>query len=199
MSNKPTLVLASTSRYRKIVLEKLCIPFTTARPETDETPLANESAYDLVRRLSELKARAVMDVYPNSLIIGSDQVAVFNNQTLGKPGSYERACEQLKTLSGNTVIFHTGLCLLNSATKLSQLEVIDYQVKFRVLSESEIQNYVRQDKPYDSAGSFKSEGLGIALFDSITGDDPNALIGLPLIRLTSMLKNEGFHVLSRLG
>lgn len=195
MSNKPALVLASTSRYRKMVLEKLCMPFQTTRPDTDETALANENAFDLVKRLSQLKAHAVTERFPNALIIGSDQVAVLNNQILGKPGNHDRAREQLKTLSGNTVIFHTGLCLLNSATKKSQVEVIDYRVIFRDLSDSEIENYLEKDKPYDSAGSFKSEGLGIALFKSITGDDPNALIGLPLISLTRMLHNEGFQVL----
>ncbi len=195
MSSTPSLVLASTSRYRKIVLEKLCIPFQTARPETDETPLANESAYELVKRLSELKACAVMQDHPNSLIIGSDQVAVLNQQILGKPGNHENAQKQLRTLSGNTVIFHTGLCLLNSASKQSQIDVIDYQVTFRALSDSEINNYLARDKPYDSAGSFKSEGLGITLFESINGSDPNALVGLPLISLTSMLKKEGFRIL----
>ena len=193
--NKPTLVLASTSRYRKMVLEKLCIPFKTTRPDTDETPLENETAVDLVTRLSELKARAVINEFPNALIIGSDQVAVLDEKVLGKPGNFERAHDQLRLLSGNTVVFHTGLCLLNSATNTAQVEVIDYKVNFRDLSDAEIDHYLKQDEPYDSAGSFKSEGLGIALFESMTGEDPNALIGLPLIRLTSMLKNENFSVL----
>lgn len=193
--NKPTLVLASTSRYRKMVLEKLGVPFKTVRPEVDETPLANETAIKLVTRLSELKARAVITEFSNALIIGSDQVAVLDEKILGKPGNYERAHEQLRLLSGNTVIFHTGLCLLNSATGTTQIEVVDYKVNFRDLSDSEIEHYLKQDEPYDSAGSFKSEGLGIALFKSMTGEDPNALIGLPLIKLTTMLKNENFSVL----
>lgn len=195
MSNNPSLILASTSRYRKIVLEKLCIPFQTARPETDETPLANESAYELVKRLSELKARAVMQDHPNSLIIGSDQVAVLHQKILGKPGNHANAQKQLRSLSGNTVTFYTGLCLINSASKKSQVDVIDYQVTFRELNDSDINHYLLKDKPYDSAGSFKSEGLGITLFESINGDDPNALVGLPLISLTSMLKKEGFKIL----
>ncbi len=195
MSNTPTLVLASTSRYRKMVLEKLCIPFETVHPETDETPLHNENAHDLVKRLSELKASAVIGKYDNALIIGSDQVAVLNQTILGKPGTHERAREQLKSLSGHIVTFYTGLCLLNSTTKKFQSEVIEYGVKFRLLSDAEIESYLIQDKPYDSAGSFKSEGLGIALFESISGEDPNALIGLPLIKLISMLKKEHFQVL----
>ena len=195
MSNKPLLVLASTSRYRKMVLAKLGIPFETANPDADETSLEGESAFDLVKRLSELKARAVASDFPQALIIGSDQVAVLNETILGKPGTHENAFAQLKSLSGNTVIFYTGLCLLNSSTGKCQLDVIEYKVNFRPLTNEMIEHYLMQDKPYDSAGSFKSEGLGIALFESIVGEDPNALIGLPLIRLVSMLEKEHFSVL----
>ena len=192
---KQSLVLASTSRYRKAILEKLNVPFKTARPETDETPLPNETAYNLVKRLSELKARAVAKDFPGALIIGSDQVAVLNEQILGKPGNFEKAKQQLTMLSGSTVIFHTGLCLLNTATDEAQVKVLDYKVRFRQLTDHEIESYLKQDEPFDSAGSFKSEGLGITLFEAMTGDDPNALVGLPLIELTTMLKNEGYSVL----
>ncbi|MFP3874329.1 MAG: Maf family protein, partial [Thiohalophilus sp.] len=181
MSNK--LVLASTSPFRKAILEKFGVPFETASPKVDETAQAGESAGQLVRRLAEAKARAVAEQFPEALIIGSDQVAVIDNTILGKPGSHDRAIEQLRAASGQTVTFLTGLCLYNSRTGHAQCDVLPFKVHFRQLDDSQIENYLQKEQPYNCAGSFKSEGLGIALFDKLEGDDPNTLIGLPLIRL----------------
>ena len=189
-NNALPVTLASTSPFRKELLQRLGIPFVTAAPEVDETPLANETAVALVRRLSEAKARAIA-ARPPGLIIGSDQVATTNNTILGKPGTHERAFEQLCYLSGRQVTFQTGLCLLNTETDVAQVAVIPYGVKFRHLEEEQIERYLRHDQPYHCAGSFKSEGLGITLFEYMEGDDPTALIGLPLIRLTSMFANFG--------
>ncbi|MGD8546445.1 MAG: nucleoside triphosphate pyrophosphatase [Thiohalophilus sp.] len=189
------LVLASTSPFRKAILEKLGIPFETASPSVDETPLPDETAAGLVQRLSEAKARAVATQFPDALIIGSDQVAVIDDQILGKPGTHDKAIEQLRNASGKTVTFLTGLCLYNSASGQSQSEVIPFRVHFRNLNESQIENYLRREQPYNCAGSFKSEGLGIALFEKLEGDDPNTLIGLPLINLIRMLEKEGSQVI----
>ena len=192
----PQLVLASTSPYRKTLLERLGLDFATARPETDETPRPAESAEALVKRLAEAKARAVADQFPAALIIGSDQVAMLGEQILGKPGNHEKARQQLLAASGKRVTFMTGLCLLNSANGEAQVECVAYSVVFRRLSEAQIEAYLRREQPYDCAGSFKSEGLGIALFERLEGDDPNALVGLPLIRLITMLERQGVEVLS---
>ncbi len=189
------LVLASTSPFRKALLERLGQPFATARPETDETRRAGETAGALVERLSEDKARAVAGQRPNALIIGSDQVAVLGDEILGKPGTHEKAMEQLSAASGNEVLFLTGLCLLNTTSGRAQVEVVPFTVKFRSLTARQIDNYLRREKPYNCAGSFKSEGLGIALFETMKGEDPNALIGLPLIRLITLLSNEGVDIL----
>jgi septum formation protein len=186
----PAVTLASTSPFRKELLERLGIPFVTAAPDVDETPLANETAEALVRRLSEDKARA-MAASHQGLIIGSDQVATTGNNILGKPGTYERAFEQLRNLSGKRVTFQTGLCLLNTETDETQVDVIPFIVKFRHLGSDQIERYLQQELPYNCAGSFKSEGLGITLFEYMEGFDPTALIGLPLIRLTSMLAQAG--------
>jgi septum formation protein len=186
----PAVTLASTSPFRKELLERLGIPFVTAAPDVDETPLANETAEALVRRLSEDKARA-MAASHQGLIIGSDQVATTGNNILGKPGTYERAFEQLRNLSGKRVTFQTGLCLLNTETDETQVDVIPFIVKFRHLGNDQIERYLQQELPYNCAGSFKSEGLGITLFEYMEGFDPTALIGLPLIRLTSMLAQAG--------
>jgi septum formation protein len=184
------LVLASTSPFRKELLQRLAIPFETAAPDVDESPRADDTPAALVRRLSEAKARAIGKLR-QGLIIGSDQVATTGNDILGKPGTYPRAIEQLRYLSGRLVTFHTGLCLLNSVTDEVQLDVIPYKVQFRQLEEGQIERYLQADQPYNCAGSFKSEGLGITLFERMDGDDPSALIGLPLIRLTSMLTAAG--------
>ena len=190
MNMTPTVTLASTSPFRKELLERLGIPFETVAPDVDETPLANETAEALVRRLSEDKARA-MAASHRGLIIGSDQVATTGNNILGKPGTHERAFEQLRTLSGKRVTFQTGLCLLNTETDETQVDVIPFIVKFRQLGGDQIERYLQQEQPYNCAGSFKSEGLGITLFEYMEGVDPTALIGLPLIRLTSMLAQAG--------
>ena len=194
-----TLILASTSPFRRAILEKLGYPFETFKPEVDESPLPGENAQALVERLSEAKARTALGRFDNALIIGGDQVAAINGQILGKPHTHERATAQLRACSGKTVRFHTGLCLLNTATGRTQTEVIPFDVHFRALTPEEIEAYLRRERPYNSAGSFKSEGLGITLFERLQGDDPNTLIGLPLIRLTAMLRREGVNVLNNIG
>jgi len=189
-----TLVLASTSPFRKELLERLNIPFETFSPDVDETRRDGESANDLVVRMSEAKARAGAEAFPDALIIGSDQVAVCGEDVLGKPGNHDKACEQLTRLAGQQVSFLTGLCLLDTASGSLRLEMVPFHVHFRALGEAQIERYLRYEQPYNCAGSFKSEGLGISLFESMRGDDPNALIGLPLIRLVSWLNEAGIAV-----
>ena len=191
----PQLVLASTSPFRKQLLEKLKLDFITDSPDIDESPLAGESPEQLVARLAEEKAMAVAVRQPDSLIIGSDQVAVIDGKILGKPGGHDKAVAQLKAASGRRVTFLTALCLYNSATGDSQVEVVPFGVVFRDLSETQIENYLRAEQPYNCAGSFKSEAMGIALFEKLEGEDPNTLIGLPLIRLVRMLEAEGVRVI----
>ena len=190
-----SLVLASTSPYRRILLERLGLPFIVAKPDTDERPLRRESAQDLVKRLAEAKARAVAKQHPGAIIIGADQVASLDDQILGKPGSHARAKAQLQSASGRQVDFYTGLCVFNSAIDTCHVEVIPYAVQFRELNDQQIDNYLQREQPYDCAGSFKSEGLGTALFAKHQGEDPTALIGLPLIRLVALLEREGVAVL----
>ena len=185
------LILASTSQFRRELLTRLQIPFSTVAPDADETPLADESPAATAERLSELKARAVAAQHPNSLIIGSDQVAHIGSQRFGKPGRRENAIAQLRAMRGNTVIFHTGLCLLNTQTGKLQLKGIPTEVRFRDLTDQEIERYLDREDALNCAGSAKSEGLGIALLEYMRGDDPNALIGLPLIELSRMLRAEG--------
>lgn len=189
-----TLVLASTSIYRRELLERLQLPFATAAPNIDETRLANEPAQAMVARLAQQKAEAIATQYPNALIIGSDQCAVLGDKILGKPHTHQRAIEQLQASSGNTVEFLTGLCLYDSQARSFQLDVISFQVEFRDLPAGEIENYLLREQPYNCAGSFKSEGLGISLFKRMQGDDPTALIGLPLIRLCAMLREQGYLI-----
>ena len=189
------LILASTSRYRAELLQRLGLSFSPLAPDVDETRLSGETAVELVRRLSLAKAQAVAASSSNALVIGSDQVAVYQDQILGKPGSEANAVTQLQALSGNNVNFLTGLALVNTATGEHQLAVVTTPVHFRKLTAAAIQAYVRREQPLDCAGAFKSEGLGIALFSSIGGEDPSALIGLPLIELCSMLARENFDVL----
>lgn len=193
MINK--IVLASTSPFRKQILEKLGIDFITASPDIDETALPDETPEQLVARLSEAKAKVLADAYPDTLIIGSDQVAVVDGQILGKPHTHDKAFMQLKRASGKRVSFLTGLCVYNTRSKRSQVDVVPYYVVFRDLSDKQIENYLDREQPFNCAGSFKSEGLGIALFERLEGDDPNTLIGLPLIRLIRMLGSEGYPVL----
>jgi septum formation protein len=193
MHDKAQLVLASTSPFRRDLLQRLGIPFITAAPDVDESPLPGEAADALVQRLSASKARAVGRTHAG-LVIGSDQVATVGEAILGKPGNHERAFEQLQQLSGRTVTFHTGLCLLDTEKDFQQLDVIPFTVEFRQLSTTQIEHYLRREQPYNCAGSFKSEALGITLFRRMQGDDPTALIGLPLIRLTDMLATAGISL-----
>jgi len=191
----PPLYLASTSVYRQQLLAKLTTNFQTAKPDVDETPLAGESAEQLVKRLSLAKAQAVASGLTQGLIIGSDQVAVFNGDIIGKPHSRDNAFVQLTRFSGHNVTFLTGLALINVATGNFQIIVEPFDVCFRDLSAAEINAYIEKEQPLDCAGSFKSEGLGISLFNQLRGDDPNSLIGLPLIRLNQLLINEGVNLL----
>lgn len=184
------LLLASSSSARRALLAKLGLPFATATPDIDESALPGEDAEALVTRLSLAKAQALADNHPDTLIIGSDQVLTLDNETLSKPGSHERAREQLKRLSGQTVTFHTGLCLLNTRTGRSQVTAEPFEVSFRQLGPEQIERYLLADQPYGCAGSFKAEALGITLFQSFQGRDPNSLIGLPLMALVDFLLNE---------
>ena len=188
------LVLASSSPYRRELLTRLHLPFTWSAPQIDETRHPNEDADTLVRRLSLEKAQALLATHPQHLIIGSDQVAVLGTQILGKPHTLERACEQLMAASGNSVIFLTGLTLLNSATGQQQTDCVTFTVHFRTLSEAQIMRYLTAEQPFDCAGSFKAEGLGISLFRNTEGSDSNSLIGLPLIRLVDMLQASGIEI-----
>lgn len=185
------LVLASTSPFRQSLLARLGLPFDTASPAVDESALEGEAPEQLVQRLARLKAEAVSAAHPDSLIIGSDQVACIEGRILGKPGDRENAIEQLSLASGRAVTFHTGLCLLNNRSQRKQVLCEPFTVHFRSLSPEQIERYLDKEEPFGCAGSFKSEGLGIALFRRLEGDDPNALIGLPLIRLVDLLNNEG--------
>jgi septum formation protein len=189
------LILASTSRYRRALLQRLGLPFAVVAPEVDETMQAGETPAQLVRRLAEAKARAAAPRYPRALIIGSDQVAVLDGEVLGKPGDHARAVQQLRRSSGRRLTLLTGLCLFNSANGGVQLCVEPYSVVFRVLTEERIESYLRREQPYDCGGSVKSEGLGTALLRRHEGEDPTALVGLPLIRLVEMLENAGVAVL----
>ncbi len=196
----PSLVLASTSTYRKSILEKLNLSFIPASPNTDETARQNEKAGDLVLRLANEKAQSIKHIYPNHLIIASDQVAVLEDGTiLTKPHTHENAIKQLQACSGHNVRFLTGLSLLNTSSNKQQTIIEPFEVTFRSLSLSEIDCYLKIEQPYDCAGSFKVEGLGICLFDKLSGDDFNSLIGLPLIRLLTLLRNEGVNPLENVA
>ncbi len=188
------LILASTSPYRQRLLERLGVVFQTVAPNVDEERAVGEGPQALVQRLSEAKARSVMAKFPGSLIIGSDQVASLGGEFLGKPGSHAAAVAQLRRSSGQKVDFFTGLCLLDAHTQRMQTAVVPFRVVFRSLTESRIERYLRREKPYDCAGSFKSEGLGIILFEKMQGDDPSALMGLPLMTLVSMFERIGLDV-----
>lgn len=188
----PKLILGSSSPFRKMLLERLMVPFNTENPDIDETPKPRESPIALVERLAIEKAQAIAEHHSNALVIGSDQVAMHGDEIVGKPHTHERAVEQLKTASGREITLYTGLALINSDTGSVQSEVVPFTVHFKSLSEAAIESYLRKEEPYNCAGSVKSEGLGIALLERFEGDDPNALIGLPLIRLVAMLEKENF-------
>lgn len=185
------LVLASTSAYRRMLLERLHIPFETARPEVDETPLPGESPETTANRLALEKALAVATRFDDALVIGSDQVAHIGTEVFGKPGTIERAHAQLHRMSGKTVIFHTALAVVNTRTGAQEISSVPTEVRFRQLTDAEIVRYVEKEMPLDCAGSAKSEGLGITLLDALSGDDPTALIGLPLIELGRLLRRQG--------
>lgn len=189
------LILASSSPFRRELLTHLQIPFSWLSPDVDETPLANELPQETALRLAQVKARKIGESHADALIIGCDQVATLDNQQLGKPLTHENATRQLRLMRGREVIFHSALCLYNPATQNMQAEVVPYIVRFRKLTDDQIENYLNKEQPYHCAGSAKSEGLGIAIIEKMTGDDPNALIGLPLIALVNMLQNEGFAVI----
>ncbi|MFD2094511.1 Maf family protein [Corallincola platygyrae] len=191
-----TLVLGSTSPFRKAILEKLGVPFSCAAPDIDETEKAGETAPQLVERLAEEKAAAVAAGFEDALVIGSDQVAVIDEEILGKPGNHEKAVEQLTKASGKTVTFYTGLAVYDAASGVCRSIVEPFKVVFRELTADEIEHYLRVEEPYNCAGSFKSEALGITLFDELSGKDPNTLVGLPLISLTAMLKEFNYDVLA---
>ncbi|ERH53846.1 septum formation protein Maf [Ectopseudomonas chengduensis] len=191
----PALLLASSSPYRRELLERLQLAFTWQSPSIDESRRESEAAIDLVKRLAEEKAHALAASHPDHLIIGSDQVAVLGDgQILGKPHDLPRAQQQLRAASGSSVTFLTGLALLNSNTGKCQVECVPFTVHFRQLSDEQILRYLQREQPFDCAGSFKSEGLGISLFRSTEGEDATSLIGLPLIRLVDMLQNEGIEI-----
>ena len=185
------LVLGSTSRYRRELLQRLGLPFDVAAPEVDETPLPGEAPRDLALRLAKAKARAVAQLHPEAVVIGSDQVADLAGEPLGKPGHHERAVAQLRQMRGQTVVFQTAVAVVCAATGFEQVDLAPVEVTFRDLCDAEIERYLRAEQPYDCAGSAKSEGLGIALLDAIHSDDPTALIGLPLIRTCRMLRAAG--------
>lgn len=191
-AQNPSLILASSSVYRRHLLERLRIPFEIISPEVDETPLTGESTLELALRLAKLKAAAVAQQCPDAWVIGSDQVADLCGAAIGKPGNFERAMAQLQLMRGQTVTFHTALCLMKGDTQTTLS--VPTEVTFRKLSDALLESYLLAEEPYDCAGSAKSEGLGISLLEAIKSDDPTALIGLPLIALTSLLREAGFAI-----
>lgn len=190
----PSLLLASSSAYRRELLSRLRVPFECASPDIDETRLPDETPQALVLRLAEQKARALAARYPHHLIIGSDQVAVLGDEVLGKPHDFARAHRQLSNASGKSVTFLTGLALLNSASGVCQVDHVPFTVHFRELDAERITRYLEAEQPYDCAGSFKAEGLGVSLFRGTEGSDATSLVGLPLIRLVDMLLKEGVSI-----
>jgi len=189
------LILGSTSRYRRELLQRLRVPFDVVSPDVDETPLPGETPQTLATRLALAKAKAVAAHHPNAVVIGSDQVADLNGEPLGKPGTHERAVLQLQKMRGQTVVFQTAVSVVCQASGFEQTELAQIKVRFRDLSDAEIEAYLRAEEPYDCAGSAKSEGLGIVLLDAIDNDDPTALIGLPMIRTARLLRAAGIDLL----
>ncbi len=193
------LILGSGSKYRREILDRLHLNYDVVKPDIDESAISSESPQQLVGRLAEAKARAVEKrmTYDNAIIIGSDQVAVCDGNILGKPGNYENAVRQLSSFVGKTVTFYTGLAVFNTEAQQCEVRVEPFEVEFRQLTTEEIERYVELENPFDCAGSFKSEGLGISLFSSLKGNDPNTLIGLPAIALLDMLRTHGINPLNK--
>lgn len=189
------LILGSTSRYRRDLLQRLQLPFEVVAPDVDETPLSGEQPAALARRLALAKACAVASAFPEAVVIGSDQVADLNGMPLGKPGTHERAVEQLRRMRGQMVIFETAVSVVCLESGFAETSLASVKVTFRSLTDTEIENYLRAEQPYDCAGSAKSEGLGIALLASIESDDPTALVGLPLIRTCALIRAAGIELL----
>ena len=189
------LILGSTSRYRRELLQRLRVPFDVVSPDVDETPLLGEAPQALATRLALAKAKAVAALHPQAVVIGSDQVADLNGEPLGKPGTHERAVLQLQRMRGQTVVFQTAVSVVCLDSQFERTELAQIKVRFRDLSDAEIEAYLRAEEPYDCAGSAKSEGLGIALLDAIDNDDPTALIGLPMIRTARLLRAAGIDLL----
>ena len=192
---KQTLILASSSEFRRQLLQKLLIPFNSISPKIDETAFDGEKPHQTALRLAQEKAQKIGAEYPHALVIGCDQVATLDGEQLGKPLNHQNATKQLQMMRGREVTFHSALCLYNAATGNMQAEVVPYLVRFRQLTDEQIENYLSKEQPYQCAGSAKSEGLGIVLMERMIGEDPNALIGLPLIKLITMLQNEGVNVI----
>jgi septum formation protein len=190
----PALILGSTSRYRRELLARLRVPFDVVSPNVNETPLAGEAPQALATRLALAKAKAVANLHPHAVVIGSDQVADLNGEPLGKPGTHERAVLQLQRMRGHTVVFQTAVSVVCLDRQFEQTEIAQIKVRFRNLSDADIEAYLRAEEPYDCAGSAKSEGLGIALLDAIDNDDPTALIGLPMIRTARLLRAAGIDL-----
>lgn len=198
MSSRPPLILGSTSRYRRELLQRLRLPFTSASPQVDETPLPGETPAALAVRLARAKARDVAARHPTAVVIGSDQVADLQGRPIGKPGTHERAVEQLRSMRGQTVMFQTAVAVVCLASGFEQSRLVPVAVRFRSLSDLEIEHYLRAEQPYDCAGSAKCETLGIALLDAIDSDDPTALVGLPLIATCAMLREAGIDPLDQM-
>ena len=195
MPHEPELILASTSRYRRELLERLRIPFRALSPETDETPLPGEAPAALAERLALAKARALAARFPDAVVIGADQVADVDGSAIGKPGDHARAVEQLRAMSGRTIVFQTALAVVRASAGFAEVRRVPVPVRFRALGDAEIEFYLRTEQPYDCAGSAKCETLGIALLEAIESDDPTALIGLPLITTCTLLRAAGLDPL----
>ena len=195
MPHEPELILASTSRYRRELLERLRIPFRALSPETDETPLPGEAPAALAERLALAKARALAARFPDAVVIGADQVADVDGSAIGKPGDHARAVEQLRAMSGRTIVFQTALAVVRASAGFAEVRRVPVPVRFRTLDDAEIEFYLRAEQPYDCAGSAKCETLGIALLEAIESDDPTALIGLPLITTCTLLRAAGLDPL----
>lgn len=188
------IILASSSPFRKQLLERLRLDFECQSPDLDESVLPGENASSYVSRLAEAKARLVAQQHPDAVVIGSDQCALLDNQILGKPGTHAKALQQLRNAQGKTVVFHTALCVMRQASGFCEVEDVPFEVDFRVLQDSQLEHYLHAEQPYQCAGSFKSEGYGACLFKRMRGDDPSALIGLPLLRLVVLLERAGIEV-----